>query len=447
MKKFFILVFMIIAFEQLLFSQNPNWAAIKANASFIVHDTTYLEPHIQPVNVGGWEDGLFITRCGLHLFCGYWPVDVFTWLNGMQYDPICFDFTPYFRPPLIGVDTVSNGWGCPNYMQGDIIWASRSSPQEQFVQWQPSSLQKPFSIEGAPQGILKDSQTWDLFVFTSNQDGFGNENIMFMSDVPLQPNFQDAVPLFATSETEHNPHVERIDANTLVIFFDRGNYVYYSKSYNNGLNWDNPALITNVINDHAPYDIQPHLWHDGNDWWMYFCADNPNGRRSIYKSKQMIEGDWDSWGAKQIVIEPGEINDGNSGTYLIGIGEPTLTQWGDISFVVIYGDYSSTDTTDMFDCDPWFLPKKNSPVSSKQQPELSKEDEFHIYPNPTTGLTNFEVLAKKSNDRILIYNSLGKIVFDFQINEKMSLDLSFLPSGIYYVKHAQSNYFYKLVKI
>ena len=65
--------------------------------------------------------------------------------------------------------------------------------------------------------------------------------------------------------------------------------------------------------------------------------------------------DWDSWGEREIVIEPNIILDGY-GT-IIGVGEPTLTSNGDISFVVVYGDYTSEDETDVFDCDPWFLPK------------------------------------------------------------------------------------------
>jgi hypothetical protein len=410
------------------FSQ-PNWDAIKANSSFVVYDDSYDEPYLQPLAVMGWEDGVFISRCGLHLFCGYWPVDVFRWLNGIQYDPICFDFTPYFRPPLIGVDTVTNGWGCPNYMHGDIIWATRNSLDEDFIEWQASSLQKPFSIEGAPQGILKDAETWDLFVFTSNQDGFGNENIMFMSNVPLQPDFEDAVPLFATDDIEHNPHIERLNETDLVILFDRGNFIYYSLSYNNGLDWEEPVVITNVINDHAPYDIQPHLWHDGTDWWMYFCADNEHERRSIFKSKQLIENDWNSWGDKEIVISPGDINDGNPGTFILGVGEPTLTQWGDISFVAVYGDFSSTDTTDMFDCDPWILPKKDSPVN-RNKLKFDNQNHVKIYPNPAKD--GIYINTDAEDYEIQIINLNGQVLYSGKNVGRV--DVSGFAKGIYFVR-------------
>lgn len=432
MKKIFPIIIltliMIILICNNAFTQ-PNWEAIKANSGFIVHDDSYDEPYLQPLAVMGWEDGLFISRCGLHLYCGYWPVDVFTWLNGMQYDPICFDFTPYFRPPLIGVDTVTNGWGCPNYMQGDIIWATKNSLSEDFTEWQPSSLQKSFSIEGAPQGILKDAETWDLFVFTSNQDGFGNENIMFMSNVPLQPNFEDAIPLFATEDIEHNPHIERLNENTLVIFFDRGNFIHYSLSYNNGLDWDEPVVITNVINNHAPYDIQPHLWHDGTDWWMYFCADNEHERRSIYKSRQLIPNNWNSWGEKEIVISPGDIDDGNPQTFILGVGEPSLTQWGDISFVAVYGDFSSTDTTDMFDCDPWLLPKKDSPVNRNKE-KIESLNQISVYPNPASDFV--KIFTASENYQIQIYNSNGQLLIsEFNSNE---INIKSLSPGIYFLR-------------
>ena len=139
------------------------------------------------------------------------------------------------------------------------------------------------------------------------------------------------------------------------MFFDRDRYVYYTLSHDNGDTWDKATLIKKILNDKVPYDTQPHLWNDGNDWWVYFCKDNNFGRRSIYKSKQEIKGDWDSWGDAQLVIAPNEIK-GNHGV-IFGIGEPTLTTNGELSFVVIYGDVNSDDKTDMLDCDPWFLPK------------------------------------------------------------------------------------------
>ena len=333
----------------------PNWQAIKANATFIVPDTSYGTPYIQPLNVGGWEDGLYISRDGLELYAYYIPVDVFSLGAAWEKDPICFDYRPYYRPPMLGVDMVSNPWGCENFFQGDIIIATRDNINSPFGEWQPSNLQRSISHEGAPCGVLKDESTYDVFVFTQNRDDIKDMEIMFMREVPRNPSSETAVSIVSTTGEEGNPHIERLDDNTLLLFFDRDRHIYYSLSYNNGSTWQEPVLITHVLNDQAPYDVQPHLWNDGTDWWVYFCADNEQGKRCIYKSKQQIANDWDSWSEKQLVIEPGEITGGYG--IILGVGEPTLTQRGDISFVVIYGDPNSEDKTDVWDCDPWFLPK------------------------------------------------------------------------------------------
>ena len=413
----------------------PNWPAIKANATFIVHDTSYATPYIQPLNVGGWEDGLYITRDGLHLFSTYLPVDVFSWLYDLILDPVCFDFSPYFRPPLLDIDTITNIWGCPNFMQSDIVISSRNSINDDFVEWRPSNLQMSFSFDGGAQGVMKNADTFDVFVYTRDGVGTQGTDIMFMKNVPINPSQNSATPIFVTEGAEDNPHIERLNDTTLVILFDRDRYMYYSLSYDNGDSWLDPILITQTLNDQAPYDVQPHLWHDGNDWWVYFCADNSNFRRCIYKSKQMIENDWNSWGPKQLVIESGDIIGGYG--YTLGIGEPTLTQWGDLSFVVIYGDLNSPDTTDMYDCDPWFLPKKNSPVFiNKEECEFSK---ISVYPNPAKTQLNIR-FEKADSYQISMYSIDGRLVVNEKTtNAQHSINVASLNKGIYLLKISDEN--------
>lgn len=336
--------------------KSPNWEKIKANATFIVPDTSYAEPFIQPLNVGGWEDGLYISRDGLKLYAYYMPVDVFSLYAAWEKDPVCFNYEPYYRPPMIGVDMVSNPWGCENFFQGDILIATRDNISASFIQWETSNLQRSISNEGAPSGVLKDENTYDLFVFTQNRNDTEDMEIMFMRDVCRNPSYKTAVPIVSTTSVEDNPHIERLNANSLLLLFDRGRYMYYSISSDNGNTWNEPVLMTQILNDQAPYDVQPHLWNDGTDWWVYFCKDNTEGKRCIYKSKQQKIDDWDSWGQPELVIEPGEIT-GGYGT-IIGVGEPSLTSNGDISFVVVYGDLTSKDETDVFDCDPWILPQR-----------------------------------------------------------------------------------------
>ncbi|RMG80440.1 MAG: T9SS C-terminal target domain-containing protein, partial [Bacteroidetes bacterium] len=129
-------------------------------------------------------------------------------------------------------------------------------------------------------------------------------------------------------------------------------------------------------------------------------------RLHIVRRKQTIANDWNSWGPAEIVISPGSIAGGYGQVF--GVGEPTLTQWGDISFSVVYGDTTSTDTTDVFDSDPWFLPKKGSPAALRQHGLVNH---LKIYPNPAKD----KITIEKQNGNfkkasLELYNSLGQSV-------------------------------------
>lgn len=430
-KKILILIFCGLIFSKI--QAQPNWTAIKANATFTVADTNYDAPYIQPINVGGWEDGLFITRDGKHLFSTYMPLDIFSWYYDLVLDPICFDFLPYFRPPLLNIDTVTNIWACPNFIHSDIITASRADTSLPFDPWMSSNMQSSFSFDGGAQGVLKNADTFDLFVFTKDGIGTQSTDIMFMRNVPVNPSMATADTILSTPDQEDNPHVERLNDSTLVLLFDRARYMYYSMSYNNGTTWQPPVLITNVLNDQAPYDVQPHLWNDGTDWWVYFCANSVGGIRGIYKSKQMVANDWNSWGPKELVIEGNMVIPGGSGL-IYGIGEPTLTQWGDLSFVVVYGNTGLSDTTDVFDCDPWFLPKKGSPLATSIKTD-KKRPELEVFPNPSSAIVNIRYATSKvTSVKGAVFNSLGILQKEFEIQGSMQLNIADLPAGIYFIR-------------
>jgi len=429
MKKILSLYFVIFVLQHVSYSQ-PNWPTIKANATFTVHDTSFLTPNLLPLNIGGWEDGLYVTRDGKNLYSTFLPIDVFSWVG--DFEP-CLDFTPYFRPPLLDMDTVTNPYGCKNYVHSDIIYSHRSDTSQTFNAWNSSNLKLPTTFEGGSCGVLLNDDTFDVFVFTRDIGSSMKTDIFFMRNVPLDPNPSSAVKILSSPEQEDNPHIERLNDSTLLLFFDRARYVYYSLSYDNGTTWDTPTLVTNVLNDQAPYDTQPHLWNDGTDWWMFFCADNNANRRCIYKSKQMIANDWNSWGPKQLVVEPGEINDGNPNTHIIGIGEPTLTQYGDLYFVAIYGDLNSADTTDVFDCDPWILPRKKPIVTGIQNQTVSQKNPI-IYPNPTSEKINI-LLPNHADDIVEIIDILGRKIYSKRIyGQNIELDVSNLTRGVYFIK-------------
>jgi len=442
MKKVTILI-VIFSLIIMCFSSvaQPNWTAIKNNATFIVPDTTYEIPYLQPLNIGGWEDGLYISREGQTLYSYFLPFDVFSLYSDWVLNPYCFNSQPYYRPPLLNNDTVSNPWGCQNFFQGDIIISIRNNGTSPFNSWQPSNLIRPISNEGAPCAVSLTQDTLDVFVFTQNRNDVDDMEIMFMKNIPNNPSYTSAVPILSSFAAEDNPHIERLNDTTLLIIFDRDRFMYYSKSFDNGTTWQTPTLISQVLNDQSPYDVQPHLWNDGTDWWVYFCADNLQGKRCIYKSKQQINGNWNSWSTKELVIEPSTIT-GNYGT-IIGVGEPSLTQWGDISFVVIYGDLSSSDTTDVFDCDPWFLPKIGSPLGIAKFQE--KEFSISVFPNPTS-----DILTIKSTNtgthKINIYNSLGHLMRTILLDKEVTIDVSHYPKGIYFIKLPKKYRSHKFIK-
>src|ERR1035437_2941320 len=103
-------LFIVIRFLFTAYSMKgqPNWSAIKTNATFTVADSNYLQPTIQAIKLAGWEDGLYITRDGKHLYSTYLPLDALSWSTAIVKNPICFNFDPYFRQPLLGIDTVTN---------------------------------------------------------------------------------------------------------------------------------------------------------------------------------------------------------------------------------------------------------------------------------------------------------------------------------------------------
>lgn len=404
----------------------PDWWTIKSNATFIVPDPSYDTPYIQPLRVGGWEDGLSISRDGLMLYCLYMPMDVMSLYSDFALNPVCFDFHPYYREPLFGIDTITNPWGCPNFFQADIVYSFRTSIYEPFIAWFPSNMAMSVSTEGAPQAIPKNVDSLDLFVYSRNGDGTQDMDIMLMKNVANNPNQTTAVPIVQSQQNEDNPHIERISASQLVLLFDRERYIYYSISNDNGLTWQTPIPITNVLNDNAPYDVQPHLWNDGSNWWVYYCAQNPANKRCIYRSKQQIVNDWNSWGARELVIEPDQITGGAG--IIAGIGEPTLTARGDLSFVVIYGDPNSTDTTDVYDADPWFLPKRWTGITEMGQDAPG----LNCYPNPSYSFFNIEISTNEEVD-LKVCTMLGKEILHKKILARERIDVSSVLDGIYFV--------------
>jgi len=395
------------------YSQSPSWPSIKSHIIPLVNDTTeYGTPFIQAHHNLGWEDGVYISRDGLRMYAFYLPADLLSFSNYLNLNPVCPPIHHYIRGPLLGVDTITNPWGCPSILHSDIIYASRNDTSLPFNNWQPSNLANPSEWEGAPQSIVKSNGSLEFFVYTMSNNS--QTDIYWFRDTidnPTGPGVIMPFPVNSPSFSEDNPHLERINDTTLVLFLDNHSSagssadIFYTISYDDGVSWQPKSPVSTV--NSLTEDIQPHLWFDGNDWWLYYVTNDTadiNNRLSIFRMKQSISGDFDSWEKKELVIGPGSVAD-TSG-YVLAVGEPTLTAWGDISFVVAVQALRTNDTTDVFELDPWYLPRKH-PVNTGILNTSYTEDVIDIYPNPVKDNIN---ISTSKNGKLSIYNVLGKKV-------------------------------------
>jgi hypothetical protein len=341
--------------KKILVLPPDEWAVIKQNASpYVALPGEFNTPVIQPLSTMGWEDGIHISRDGLDLYCTYAPGDLFSWTLNSG-DPT--KFGPYRRGPLFGMDLVTNPVGTSSWIHSDILYAHRNYVTERFSSWVRTGISKPVFSEGAPFPLDKSGSVLGKFIYTCNNKPPGYDvDIWSVDNTGLNPSGTGTpLPNFPhTTQTEDNPHLERIDANTLVLMFDSDNYIggkgsndiWYSISADNGASWSVPANVSSI--NTSGKEHQPHLYkNSGGEWYLYYSAYHSDGKLGIFRAKQQSAGNWDSWGPGELVIGAGNTE---------GVGEPTLTGNGDISFVVIYK--KTGNPYDMYDADPWFMQKK-----------------------------------------------------------------------------------------
>lgn len=422
MKNYFLLVGIFLSWS---LKCQPNWPLTKGNTTLqVAIPAEFGTPMMQPLSVNGWEDGIFISRDGLNLYSIYIPADALSWTsNGAP----CV-FTPYQKGPTYGMDlATSPTTACPMWLHGDILISSRTSTAVPFPAWTLSNLSGPIFSEGAPQLSMLNSTVSDLVVYTSNQQPPYNTDIYLIKNSTINPSATGtilAAPVTQTT-TEDNPHLERLSANQLVLFFDSPDRVggvggldlWYALTNDNGVTWNSPqqvSTLNTIQNEH-----QPHLFKDNNNqWWMYYTTPDASGKYAIYRAQQTTINNWDSWGPKQLVLGPG-----NSA----GIGEPTLTQNGDLSFVVVYQDANGTPT-DKFDADPWFLP--HATITSLNKTGFLQD--FSIYPNPAKDNL---IITSQNNfpEKFQIYNLFGMLVKEEEFTGSFKIDVSQINAGLYFI--------------
>ena len=442
MKAEIFILFIIISLKGIA---QPDWQSIKdTTMPYVAISNEYSKPFRQPLSVGGWEDGVFITRDGLNLYCIYLPVDFFSFTFSGNSDQT--NFSPYKRGPTLGMDLITNPVGADEWLQGDILYSHRNSLTDSFRLWTLSNLARPVWTEGAVQMIQKNDSIADLFVYTSNETFPYKGDILLIKDAKLNPlGVGSVLPAPVTTEyKEDNPHIERLDSVNLVLFFDSDEKndgvgkldIWYSTSSDNGITWINPLQVSSI--NTTSDEQQPHLFkQNDSDWYLYYTGTNPiTSKVEIYRAKQSITGDWNSWINKELVIGAGNA---------LAVGEPSLTKDGDISFVVIY-EASDGTSSDKFDADPWFLPKLK-PVSQNDNKYFNKDINLSIFPNPLKDNAVVTIDIINGTDyQLAILNIYGQEVKKISSikTDKIYIHREDLLSGLYFIKLTNSN---KLVGI
>ena len=343
-----------------------SWKAVKDSAAVSLADADKWEtPQALSIATPGWEDGINVSRDGLHLYATYLPADLLSFVLAGDF---VWNLPDYKRGPDYGMDFDGSAllvWY--EWLHSDIIYASRPSGTADFGAWELSDMARPIYSEGAISFVQNDDGTIDTAVFTSNEKYSSSNdeelnNFKIFTDTSINPSgtgeFLTSVSNQGTSMvntlyTEDNPHIERIDSSSLVLFFDSpdrpggegGLDIWYSVSSDNGNSWSEPAAVSSI--NTASTEHQPHLYNDGTDWWLYYSAYHTDDKLGIFRA-QKISDDWNSWNTPELVISAGNT---------AGVGEPTLTESGDIFFVVILENPEGTDI-DRYDGDPWMAKAK-----------------------------------------------------------------------------------------
>jgi len=319
----------------------------------------YEAPFRQPMSSLAWEDGVYVSRDGLALYSDYVQCDLFSFFLSK---PDMREVWRYQRGPDLGQD-FSNPFSTVHpWIHGDVVVSTRTGRDKPFGPWRLSKLSGKYGNLGGVVaiGTIGKPGSYDYVAYTG--DLKNGVKIKLMRDVgqDLAGDEKGAMLPGNINDKFHadNPHIERPDPNQpnhLVLFWDSDDRpglgqhdIFYSQSADAGTTWSGPFPVSSV---NSPNDEeQPHLFQDRGTWYLYLTAANPkDGKLGIFRYRQSKTDDWNSWVDRELVVGAGTS---------AGVGEPTLTQDGDLSFVVVTVNYKHGTATDRYDCDPWFMKRK-----------------------------------------------------------------------------------------
>lgn len=316
----------------------------------------YEAPVRQPMASLAWEDGVYISRDGLTLYSDYMLCDLLSFVWSKQDMKEIWRFQ---RGPEIGQDLSNPLKTGHNWIHIDMVASTRKSTSEPFGPWHLTKLSGKYGNLAGVAAIGKG----DLYPFVAYTDDItGGTKIKLLRNVgrDLAGDDQGSFLPGNINDKYHadNPHIEIRDpehTDHLILFFDSDNRpglgqhdIFYSTSDDGGKSWTGPFPVS-TVNSSAD-EQQPHLFQEKGQWWLYLTATNPkDGKLGIFRYRQVKPGDWNKWDLRELVVSAGTT---------VSVGEPTLTEDGDLSFVAITVNKDHGTATDKYDCDPWLMKRK-----------------------------------------------------------------------------------------
>ncbi len=414
------------------------WDSIKANTAPIVAPAfaaNFATPYRLPISAYGWEDGLQISADGLNLYTLYAPADLLSWFTYINTNialPLCETFgnTEFIRPyaETYGMDMAFNFFGCDSAINLDILYAHRDNINDEFENWILSDIARPGTIEGGPFPVQSttNANNVDHFLFT------GPGDIWMINATTANPsNIASAVLLPAPINSTagefiaDNPVMRRFnDSDTLLLVYEK--YVIgserdfmYALSFDDGETWQDPTLMSSITA--ATGNIEhPQIHTNAAGTWLYYSRNY-----DIYRMKQSIPNNWDSWVDEELIISKGNA---------VAIGEPSIAKNGDIAFVLMYENTENLD--DRFDIDPWYMRNllPDNITSYNINPKLE------IYPNPADEYFEINIDNLNSIIELNIYSADGKYCLgSSNVQNLQKIDVQTLPGGLYFVEIINQN--------
>jgi len=406
------------------------WDSIKENATPIVAPefaANFGSPYRMQVSAYGWEDGLQMSADGLNLYTLYAPADLLSWFTYINTNialPICETLgnTEFIRPyaETFGMDMAFNFFGCDSGINLDILYAHRDNINDEFENWILSDIARPGTIEGGPFPVQSttNANNVDHFLFTGSGDIWMiNYTSVNPSDIESAMLLPEPINSSTGEFIADNPVMRRFnDSDTLLLVYEK--YVIgaerdfmYTLSFDDGETWDEPIVMTSITAA-AGHIEHPQLHENTEGSWLYYSRNY-----DIYRMKQSIPNNWDSWVDEELIISKGNA---------LVIGEPSIAKNGDIAFLLGYENTGNLD--DRFDLDPWYV-RNLFPDNITSQ---HKNTNLTCVPNPATNYITINFDTNIEPTSLSIFSIEGQLcLLISNPNNYQKIDVNNLHPGLY----------------